>query len=106
MFHIQAPSGEEDVLLRRDDYDDAFGLREAECQACDTFAPVNDSGLCEDCAGKLERDLIRKRDWDYTASAFAVPPEKREELRRFVIEQYGKDLELLAEADEEKSTRK
>jgi hypothetical protein len=26
---------------------------------------LNDFGLCEGCAGKLERDLIRQRDWDY-----------------------------------------
>jgi hypothetical protein len=52
--------------------------------------------LCEECAGKLERDLIRQREWDYSASAFGLPPEAREELRRLVIAEFGEALELIA----------
>jgi hypothetical protein len=45
--------------------DDAFGLYEATCQACDGHARVNDLGLCETCDGKMDRDLIRMREWAY-----------------------------------------
>jgi len=38
-----------------------FGDFEATCQGCDTFAPVDDLGLCEECAAKLDRDMIRQR---------------------------------------------
>lgn len=37
------------------------------------FLPVNDLGLCEDCASKLDRDMIRKRDWAYSVLAFGCP---------------------------------
>ena len=73
-----------------------FGFYEGECQGCDIFTHVNDVGLCEECAAKLDRDLIRQRDWQYSIAAYGVPPEKREELRRKVIQQYGSDLELIA----------
>jgi hypothetical protein len=34
--------------------------------------------------------------------AYGVPEEKREELRRKVIQQYGKDLELIAGAEDKR----
>jgi len=74
-----------------------FGFYEGECQGCDIFTRVDDVGLCEECAAKLERDLIRQRDWIYSKMAYGVPPEKREELRRKVIQQHGEDLELIAQ---------
>jgi hypothetical protein len=43
---------------------------EAECQGCDMFMPVNDLGSCEDFAGKIDWDMIRKRDWAYSVLAF------------------------------------
>ena len=73
-----------------------FGFHEAECQGCDIFRRVDDIGLCEECATKLDRDLIRQRDWDYSVTAYMVPPEQREELWKKVIRQYGEDLELIA----------
>jgi hypothetical protein len=73
-----------------------FGLYEAECQRCDIFTRVDDVGLCEGCAAKLDRDLIRKRDWDHSVTAYMVPLEQREELRKKVIRKHGKDLELIA----------
>lgn len=73
-----------------------FGFYEGECQGCDIFTRVDDVGLCEDCAAKLDRDLVRQRDWKYPKVAFAIPPEKREDLRSKVIKQYGADLELIA----------
>ncbi len=75
--------------------DELWGFWDAQCQACDGYGRVNDLMLCEDCAGKLERDLIRQRDWDYTVSGFGLPAEKREELRRQVIAQYGQAYELI-----------
>ena len=74
---------------------DQCGFYETECCGCDTFARTDDLGLCEECASKLDRDLIRQRDWDYSASAFAAPPERREELRSAIIREYGKELELI-----------
>jgi len=66
------------------------------CQECDIFQPINDLGLCEECAIKLERDLIRNRDWNYSALAFGVPESKLEELRRDIIKHHGKKLEIIA----------
>ena len=79
--------------------DNAFGFYEGECRGCDIFTRVDDVGLCEVCAAKLDRDLVRQRDWKYSMVAYGVPPEKREELRRKVIQQYGEDLELIAGAE-------
>lgn len=78
-----------------DDLND-FGLYEGECQGCDVFQPLNDMGLCEECAGKLDRDLIRQREWAYSALAFGCPESKLEELRKEVIQQHGAKLELIA----------
>jgi len=40
--------------------DNFLGTFEGECQGCDMITRVNDLGLCEECSGKLERDLIRQ----------------------------------------------
>lgn len=65
------------------------------CVGCELFAPVNDLSLCDDCSMKLERDLIRARDWDYSATAFATPPDQLEALRERVIREYGAKYELI-----------
>lgn len=86
-----------------------WGLYEGECQGCDIFCRVNDLSLCEDCAAKLERDLIRERDWQYSGSAFGLSPEAREQLHRRVIAEYGEALELIApskKSSKKKSSRK
>ena len=85
------------------DIDDLFPQYEAECQGCDMWGPVDDMGLCTDCAGKLERDMIRQRDCAYSALAFGCPKDKLEDLRNEVIKVHGKNLELIAE---EKPTKK
>lgn len=69
---------------------------EGKCQSCDAYGPVDDMSLCNDCSGKLERDLIRQRAWDYSASAYGMSDESREKLREDVIKEYGKKLELIA----------
>jgi len=83
--------------------DNEFGFYEGECQGCDIFTRVNDVGLCEECAAKLDRDLVRQRDWQYLTVAYGVPPEKREELRSKVIQQYGSDLELITGSEVKRS---
>ena len=83
-----------------------FGLYEACCAGCAGFAAVNDLGLCEDCAGKLERDLIRQRDWDYSVSAFGLNDAQREVLYRQVIRQFGAEFELIAPPKKQGAKRK
>ena len=67
---------------------------------------LNDFGLCEGCAGKLERDLIRQREWDYSALAYGVPAENREALRNEIIGRYGGKLELISPKQEPAGKRK
>lgn len=89
-----------------DDLDESFGLYDGECQVCGLFGRVDDLSLCEECAGKLERDLIRQRDWDYSINAYGVPASKLEELRSLVVAQYGEELELIAPKEEKKKKKK
>ena len=85
-----------DLFDPEDDELSDYGFFEGECQACDSFQPLNDIGLCQECDAKLDRDLIRQREWAYSASAFGVPESKLEDLRKKVIEIYGEKLELIA----------
>ncbi len=65
-----------------------------ECVGCDLPLPLNEQGLCAECAGKLERDLIRARDWEYSYAAF-LAPERQEALRAQIIREFGAANELL-----------
>jgi hypothetical protein len=65
-----------------------------ECVGCDLPLPLNEQGLCADCAGKLERDLIRARDWEYSYAAFLIP-ERQEALRAQIMREFGAANELL-----------
>lgn len=76
--------------------EEAFGMWDGQCNACDIFGRVNDLGLCEDCAGKMERDQIRQNDWNYTYSGFALNDEQRQKLRSEIIQKYGVALELIS----------
>jgi len=90
-----------------DTFGEAWGMYDGQCLACDLWGRVNDLGLCEECASKLERDLIRVRDWDYAveynavdaernaASAFGLSADDREKLRRQIVAQYGEALKLI-----------
>ena len=89
-----------------DDDDDIFPRYEAECQGCDMWGLVDDMGLCDDCAGKLERDMVRQRNFAYSALAFGCPENKLEGLRNEVIKKYGKKLELIAEENPKKKKMK
>lgn len=77
------------------DLDDDSGCYQAQCQGCDSIRLVDDLGLCQERAQKLDRDLIRQRDWDYAASAFALTSSQREELRKQIIAEHGEALELV-----------
>lgn len=76
------------------------------CRGCELPLPVNDIGFCYDCYAKLERDLIRMRDWEYSAEAFGVPDEHLEALRDRVIREYGSAYELLEPPHEYKPKNK
>jgi hypothetical protein len=65
------------------------------CAACDLPLPLNEQGLCQECAAKLERDLIRARDWEYSYAAL-LSPERQESLRTEIIREFGAANELLA----------
>ena len=60
----------------------AFGTSEADCQACEAFGAVDDLGLCAECSAMLDRDMIRQRAWEYSATAFCCtePDTKRQTL--------------------------
>ena len=77
-------------------FEDVFGSFEGACYSCEMFARLNDLALCEECAAKLDRDLIRQRDWDYAMLAYGLPVEHRETLRRDIINTYGAKLELIS----------
>lgn len=79
-------------------YDPSVGWTpEGWCVGCDCYDQVDDIGLCPECSGKLERDMIRQRAWEYSATAYGMTPERCEELRSAVIAEYGEALELIAE---------
>ena len=71
-------------------------LFEGECAGCDAHTKLDDLGLCEECGAKLDRDMIRERDWDRSVTAWVCPQDKREELRTQVISKHGAELELIA----------
>jgi len=75
---------------------DQFGMYEAECVGCESFGFVGDRGLCAACSAMCERDLIRRRDWEYAASAYGLTAAQRDTLRRTVIRQFGERNELLS----------
>jgi hypothetical protein len=75
------------------------------CVGCDLPFHVNDLGLCDTCFAKLERDLIRSRDWEYSVTAFAVAPDQLEALRERVIRDYGAAYELIESPKKPKNKR-
>jgi len=83
--------------------DDLWGDDLAFCNGCDCMLPVNDLGLCGDCAEKLDRDLIRKRDWNYSVAAYGLDGGQREKLRRQVIAIHGAAHELISPSERHKA---
>jgi hypothetical protein len=80
------------------DDDEAFGVYEGICAGCDGISLVGDLGLCAECGAKLERDLLRNRDWVHSVTAFRLNDEQRELKRRQVVKEYGRDFELISVA--------
>jgi len=76
------------------------------CIGCDIPCHVNDVGLCDNCNAKLERDLIRSRDWSYTSLAFGVPQDNYEQLRQQIIRDYGAGYELISSPKQQPQKRK
>ncbi len=83
-----------------------FGSYEGECAGCDSYTKVDDLGLCEGCGAKLDRDMIRERDWERSMTAWVCPQDKREELRNQVIRKHGAKLELIAPSTPKKKKSK
>ena len=70
--------------------------RADECIACERMVPQRDDlGLCLDCAAKLDRDMIRDRDWERSWTAWYTPEDQREALRTHVVAHYGARYELI-----------
>ncbi|HML20990.1 MAG TPA: OST-HTH/LOTUS domain-containing protein [Aggregatilinea sp.] len=90
---------------QKNEHDDDV-LIDTICAGCDLPFPVNDLGLCDDCFAKLERDLIRARDWDYSTTAFITPPDQLEALRERIIRDYGADYELIASPETAKKPKR
>jgi len=94
-------------MLESDPPMDEFDAQEflGFCVACDSYDRIDSTGHCGECASKLERDLIRQRDWDYSWTAYGTPPELREKLRAEVIARHGAPLELLLETTADRKRR-
>lgn len=65
------------------------------CAGCDLPFELDELGLCSDCTVKLDRDFIRSRNWDYSATVFAMCNDRLEILREQLVQQYGKGYELI-----------
>jgi hypothetical protein len=65
------------------------------CAGCERLVAVDDLGLCQECSAKLDRDLIRARDWAYSVTAALTQETERETLRLNVIARYGAAYELI-----------
>ena len=89
-----------------EEMEDEFMLHEGECVGCGVFHRINDLALCEVCGAKLERDLIRERDWAYSVTAYGLRDEDRESVRRRIVREFGEAPELIAPTRQVKLDRK
>jgi len=90
----------------REERETEFGQYEDECAGCEQFRRVNESGLCGDCSQKLERDLVRERDWAYSVTAHGLSDQRREDMRRQIVDKFGEAMELIAPSRQDDSNRK
>jgi hypothetical protein len=105
MIRTQSPTGFQENMMGYPEDDSIAELIDTFCVGCDLPLPVNDLGLCDMCFAKLERDLIRSRDWDYSVTAFGVAPDQLEALRERVIRDYGAQYELIESPKKPKNKR-
>ena len=75
------------------------------CYGCDALETLNDLGLCESCVEKLERDLIRARDWEYSVTVFGMSREAREAKHAEIIAKHGSQMELIEAAPPKRPRR-
>src|SRR5262245_35076096 len=72
------------------------GSSSGDCVACELMVLQRDDlGLCPDCAAKLDRDMIRDRDWERSRTAWQTHADQREALRTQVVARYGARYELI-----------
>lgn len=93
------------IEVAMDNFEDGV-IIDTICAGCDLSRPVNDLSLCDECFAKLERDLIRSRDWEYSATAFMVAEDQLEALRERVIREYGAGYELIEDPNAPNTQRK
>lgn len=100
--------GEEPPVFGDTDWevDDEFGDYEGSCAGCDELGRLDNLGLCRHCGDKLERDLLRKRDWAYSTTAFGMTEEQCEVARSQVLKQFGDDLEIITASKDGSSPQK
>jgi hypothetical protein len=92
-----------DAETFEDDHDELGPV--GQCAGCDAFGPIDSNGLCDECGSKLERDLIRQGDWDYTIVGFGLPESERAAYRAKIIAKYGAKMELIADERPSQATR-
>ncbi len=97
------PSGLETMI---EEPECGLALYEGECAGCGQFRRINELALCEDCSAKIERDLVRERDWAYSVTAYGRTDEDRERLRKEVVREFGEDPELMVPTQRVKLDRK
>ena len=97
------PHGYESVM---EEMEDEFMLHEGECAGCGVLHRINDLALCEACVAKLERDLVRERDWAYSATAYGLSDEDRESVRKRIVRDFGEAPELIVPTRQVKLDRK
>ncbi len=105
LFSDYDPYCDDDELPLDGGIDDALGEYEGNCAGCDELGRLDDLGLCRHCSEKLERDLLRQRDWAYSVSAFGMTEQQCELARSEVVKQFGEDLELIAPSKDQRSFR-
>ena len=83
---VSGPTVVDGRLTGREPMTGAQGSSAGECVACERMVPQRDDlGLCPDCAAKLDRDMIRDRDWERSWTAWQTPVDQREALRTQVV---------------------
>jgi len=93
---VSGPTVMEGRLRGREPMAGAHGSSADACVACERMVPqCDDLGLCPDCAAKLDRDMIRDRDWERSWTAWQTPADQREALRTHVVARYGARYELI-----------
>lgn len=76
------------------------------CEVCNMHENLNDVLLCNNCNEKLERDLIRKGEYDYSSQSAFKSTEERKNIHKNIIKKYGSNMELLIENKKENKKKR